>query len=716
MSSPSFRVWPGKPYPLGATWDGMGVNFAIFSENATRVELCLFDSPKAKAESHQIPMSEYTDSVWHAYLPDVRPGQLYGYRVHGPWDPVNGKRFNANKLLLDPYAKAIARGVTWHDSMFSYRISKGDDNQKMDTRNNVQYAPLAAVVDSSFNWGDDRRPNTPWHKTIIYEAHVKGMTMLHPDVPPHLRGTYWGFTCEPVIDHLKRLGVTSVELMPVHAKLHDRHLLKRGLSNFWGYNTLGYFAPEPEYSKHPDPLQKINEFKTLVRTLHANNMEVILDVVYNHTAEGDHLGPHLSFRGIDNQVYYRLVDKQKCYYQDFTGCGNTLNMRHPRVLQLIMDSLRYWILEMHVDGFRFDLASALARELYEVDQLAAFFEVIHQDPVISQVKLIAEPWDLGEGGYQVGNFPVLWTEWNGKYRDVMRSFWKGDHGVLGEFATRLVGSSDLYGGARRPYASINFVTCHDGFTLRDLVSYSQKHNEANKDNNRDGDNDNRSWNCGVEGETKDVSIKALRNRQMRNFLATLFFSSGVPMINSGDEYGRTQYGNNNTYCHDNERTWLSWEWNVEQQNLLNFVSRLAKLRKGNPVFERRKFFKGKLDPISGKKDITWYAPSGLEMQEKDWQDHFARSLAVCLSGALIEELDEKGHAVIGDTLLLVFNAHSEIVEFRLPIFDSSTYWLLELSTVEDGNGEPISCFSGNDTYPASPRSLSVFLLQFKKIE
>ncbi|UCF69013.1 MAG: glycogen debranching protein GlgX, partial [Acidobacteriota bacterium] len=542
------RVWPGKPHPLGATWDGLGVNFALFSERAERVELCLFDSVAATRESLRIDMRETTYHVWHAYLPDVRPGQLYGFRVYGPYDPRAGLRFNPNKVLVDPYAKAVLRPTRWHDAMFGYRLGHADADLSFDERDNAEFAPLSAVVEQAYDWGDDRAPATPWHRTVIYETHVKGLTWQHPDVPPELRGTYAGVASEPIIRHLTELGITAVELMPVHHHVDDHHLVSRELTNYWGYNTLSYFSPDSRYVSPANRGNLPREFKMMVRALHAAGIEVILDVVYNHTAEGSHLGPTLSLRGIDNLAYYRTLADKPRYYMDFTGTGNTLNMQHPQVLRLIMDSLRYWILEMHVDGFRFDLASALARELYEVDKLGSFFDIIHQDPVISKVKLIAEPWDLGEGGYQVGQFPVLWTEWNGKYRDAMRRFWRDADCPPSEFATRLAGSSDLYEhSGRHPSASINFITCHDGFTLRDLVSYNHKHNAANGEDNRDGESHNLSWNCGVEGPSSDPTINALRRRQMRNFIATLMFSLGVPMLSGGDELSRTQRGNNNAY-------------------------------------------------------------------------------------------------------------------------------------------------------------------------
>ncbi|HHN72800.1 MAG TPA: glycogen debranching enzyme GlgX, partial [Thermopetrobacter sp.] len=578
------KIRPGSPYPLGATWDGVGVNFAIFSEHATRVELCLFDSVDAERESVRIPLPERTDMVWHGYVPDLIPGQLYGYRVYGPWDPEQGHRFNPNKVVFDPYAKAVGRPLRWADELYGYTYGHPSADLKMDERDNAAWAPLAAVIDPAFTWGDDRRPNTPWHNTVIYEVHVKGFTKLHPEVPELLRGTYSGLASEPAIRHLKELGVTAVELMPVHHHAYERHLVEHNLSNYWGYNTLAFFAPDTRYAAATQPAEAVREFKRMVRVLHAAGLEVILDVVYNHTAEGNHLGPTLSLRGIDNAAYYRLSPENRRYYVDFTGCGNTLNMVHPRVLQLIMDSLRYWVLDMHVDGFRFDLASTLARELHEVDKLGAFFDIIHQDPVLSQVKLIAEPWDLGEGGYQVGNFPVGWTEWNGRYRDTVRAFWKGDGGMMSEMATRLAGSSDLYEhSGRRPYASINFVTCHDGFTLQDLVSYNEKHNEANLEGNRDGENNNLSWNCGVEGPTDDPAIVALRERQKRNFIATLMLSQGVPMISGGDELSRTQRGNNNAYCQDNEISWYDWQLDERRRDFLEFVRYVVKLRREHPV-------------------------------------------------------------------------------------------------------------------------------------
>jgi glycogen operon protein len=687
----------------------MGVNFSLYAEHATRVELCLFDAADAPAPSHCLDVPEQTDMAWHVYLPDVRPGQVYGYRVHGPYEPRAGHRFNPNKVVLDPYAKAIARGVRWADEMFAYPIGHPDADLAFDPRDNAHVAPLAAVADPAFNWGSDRPPATPWHETVIYELHVKGFTALHPDVPAPLRGTYAALTLDPVIDHLKRVGVTAVELLPVHHHCDDRHLQDRGLSNYWGYNTLAYLAPESSYASARAPLDAVREFKTMVRALHAAGIEVILDVVYNHTAEGNHLGPTLSLRGIDNAAYYRLVPEDPRYYLDFTGTGNTLNMRHPRVLQLIMDSLRYWITEMHVDGFRFDLASALARELYEVDKLGAFFDIIHQDPIISQAKLIAEPWDLGSGGYQVGNFPVLWTEWNGKYRDSVRRFWRGDGGVVSELATRLAGSSDLYGhSGRRPYSSINFVTAHDGFTLHDLVSYNEKHNEENGDDNRDGEHHNLSWNCGAEGPTDDPAIRALREQQKRNFMATLLLSQGVPMICGGDEVGRTQRGNNNAYCQDNPTSWTHWDLTEEQAAFLQFVSRLVAYRRTNPVLRRRRFFSGRAFRGAGVKDVAWMEPSGQEMSDALWHQSHVRAIGVRLDGASLDEVDSRGRPLSGDTVLILFNAHHEPIRFRLSAFVQRPVWECLLDTaLAEREGRR---FRGGLRYPLQGRSLALFRL------
>ena len=677
------RIWPGHSYPLGTTWDGAGVNVALFSEHATKVELCLFDSPAAAAEAQRIVLPEHTDMVWHGYLPDLRPGQVYGFRVHGPNEPQHGHRFNPHKVVLDPYAKAIARPVRWDDALFGYTIGHAGADLSFDQRDSAAFAPLASVIDPAFTWGDDRPPLIPWHKTLIYEVHVKGFTKRHPDVPEELRGTYAGLASEAAIKHLLDLGVTTVELMPVHHHVEDRHLLEKGLANYWGYNTLAFLAPEPDYVPAHSSADSVREFKMMVRALHAAGLEIILDVVYNHTAEGSQLGPTLSMRGIDNQCYYRTVHDNERYYMDYTGCGNTLNMQHPRVLQLIMDSLRYWVLEMHVDGFRFDLASTLARELHEVDKLGAFFDIVHQDPVLSQVKLIAEPWDLGEGGYQVGNFPVLWTEWNGKYRDTVRRFWKGDGGMASEFSTRLAGSSDLYEtSGRKPYASINFITCHDGFNLQDLVSYNSKHNEANGEGNKDGADNNESWNGGVEGPTADPALKALRQRQKRNLMATLLLSQGVPMILGGDELGHTQKGNNNTYCQDNELTWLDWDLDAGQKQFLAFVRQLIELRRAQPVLRRRSFFRGRSLRGSEVKDISFFDPSGQEMTDESWSAGFVKCLGVRWAGDLIDELDEKGEPVIGDTLLILLNAHHETITFTLPPHGAAACWELLFQTAD----------------------------------
>src|SRR5687767_232510 len=709
------RVWPGQPYPLGATWTGIGVNFAIYSNHATKVELCLFDSPQAAKESTRIALPEHTDMVWHGYLPDIRPGQLYGYRLHGPYDPAAGHRYNPNKIVLDPYAKSLGRAVRWDDSMFGYTVNSPGADLTFDPRNNASFAPLGAVIDPAFTWGDDRPPRTPWHRTVIYEMHVKGFSKLHSHVPQRLRGTYEALTTEPALEHLTRLGITAVELMPVHHHAYERHLVERGLANYWGYSTLSFFAPDLRFSASGAPAEAVHEFKRMVKALHSAGLEVILDVVYNHTAEGNHLGPTLSLRGVDNATYYRLVPDDRRYYLDFTGCGNTLNMQSPQVLQLIMDSLRYWVQEMHVDGFRFDLASALARELYEVDRLGAFFDIIHQDPVISQVKLIAEPWDLGAGGYQVGNFPVHWTEWNGKYRDAMRAFWKGDDRGVAEVATRMAGSNDLYAhNGRRPYASINFITAHDGFTLHDLVSYDRKHNEANGDDNRDGENNNLSWNCGVEGPTDDPAIVELRERQKRNLMASLMLSVGVPMISGGDEVGRTQLGNNNAYCQDNELSWTPWNLSLAEQQFLAFTRRLGRFRRSQPVLMRRKYFQGR--PIRGVdvKDIYWLDASGREMTDDAWNAPSIRSLGVLMVGDALDEIDELGRPVRGDTVLILLNAHREEEPFTLPSIAAQAVWLRVLDTVAPH--VPERRYHSDCTYPLQGRTLAVFVLKVERRE
>jgi isoamylase len=684
MGMPAMRIWPGQSYPLGATWDGRGTNFSLYTENATKVELCLFDTPEATKESSRIVLPENTDLVWHGYLPDVLPGQIYGYRVTGPYEPEKGHRFNPNKILLDPYAKAIARETKWGDEMFGYCVGDPKQDLSFDPRDNAHLAPLSAVVDNAFTWGNDQAPRTEWTDTIIYELHVKGFTMRHPGVPEPLRGTYAGLGSEASVTYLKSLGVTAVELLPFHEFIHDRHLVDRGLKNYWGYNTLGFFAPEHQYSSAPAALDTVREFKTMVRNLHAAGIEVILDVVYNHTAEGSQMGPSLSFRGIDNAAYYRLSPEAPRYYMDFTGCGNTFNMQNPRVLQLIMDSLRYWVLEMHVDGFRFDLASTLARELHDVNRLGAFFDVIHQDPVISQVKLIAEPWDLGDGGYQVGNFPLLWSEWNGRYRDSIRRFWKGDGGAVSEFATRFCGSSDLYEWSnRRPHASVNFVTAHDGFTLNDLVSYDEKHNEANGEENRDGESNNINWNCGAEGPTNDAAIQSLREKKKRSFLMTLLLSQGVPMLRGGDEIGHTQQGNNNAYCQDNELSWLDWNLDPQRLSLLEFVRGVTAIFHEQPVFHRRRFFHGKAIQGAAAPDIAWLDPSGKEMSDQAWKESFLRCLGVLLYGKNID-IDQHGDQIDGDTMLLMFNAdHASAVTFTLPPHENAQSWELLVDTGRD---------------------------------
>jgi glycogen operon protein len=699
------RVWPGRPYPLGATWDGAGVNFALFSEHATKVELCLFASREDTQEKDRITLPERTHHVWHGYLPDVHAAQLYSYRVHGPYEPAKGHRFNPKKLVFDPYAKAIGRDLTWDDSLFGYKIGDPTADLSCDDRDNAAFAPLAAVVDTAFTWGDDRPPRIPWHKTVIYELHPRGFTKKMPSVPEELRGTYAGLSSEAAIEHLLSLNITAVELLPVHHHADERHLVEKGLTNYWGYNTLAFFAPELRYATTPSPRKSVQEFKMMVRSLHTAGIEVILDVVYNHTAEGNQLGPTLSMRGIDNASYYHLA-KDPRYYMDFTGCGNSLNMNHPRVLQLVMDSLRYWVLEMHVDGFRFDLASTLARELFEVNKLGAFFDIIQQDPVLSQVKLIAEPWDVGPGGYQVGNFPVLWTEWNGKYRDCVRRFWKGDGGLASELATRLAGSSDLYeSDGRLPYASINFVTCHDGFTLQDLVSYNEKHNEANGEGNRDGSNDNHSWNCGVEGPTDDPAIRALRQRQKRNLMATLLLSEGVPMICGGDEVSHTQRGNNNAYCQDNDITWIDWDLDDEKKDFLEFVRLTTRIRRDQPVFRRRKFFLGRKIRGTDMADIAWFGPDGKEMSDEAWNAGFVKCLGMRLAGDLINDVDERGERLVGETLLMLLNAHHEPIAFVLPATRPEHHWETVLDT-GTGATEPVVC-QGGQPYQLHGRSLAL---------
>ena len=705
------KLWPGKPYPLGATWDGAGVNFSLFSENASKVELCLFDRADHRREA-RIAMTEQTHQVWHVYLPEVRAGQLYGYRVHGPYEPQEGHRFNPAKLVLDPYAKTITQTVRWSDALFGYRIGDAEADLSRDDRDSAANMPKCVVIDPAFSWGNDVPPAIPWHKTIIYELHVKGFTMRHSAVPPELRGTYAALTCPEVIDYLKALGVTAVELMPVHQFVADKHLEDRGLTNYWGYNSIGFFAPEARYASSGMTGGQLVEFKSMVRALHREGIEVILDVVYNHTGEGNHLGPTLCFRGIDNASYYRLVADDRRYYMDYTGCGNTLDMTHPRVLQLITDSLRYWVSEMHVDGFRFDLASTLARELHDVDRLGAFFDIIQQDPVISQVKLIAEPWDLGPGGYQVGNFPVLWAEWNAAYRDTVRRFWKGDSGQVGGLGFRLTGSSDLYGhNGRLPYASINFITAHDGFTLHDLVSYNEKHNEANGEENRDGHNENLSWNCGAEGDTDNPEVLALRERQKRNFLATLFLSQGVPMLLSGDEIGRTQKGNNNAYCQDNEISWVDWKLDRPRRELLEFTRSVIRLFNEHPVLRRRHFFQGRRIRGSEVKDLAWFRPDGKEMNDEDWNNPETRCFGLRLAGDAIEELDSRGNRIVDDTLLILLNAYHEAIPFTLPAHRRKVRWEVIMDTNEARFGTAAHrAMRGGDAYDLKARSLALLRL------
>jgi isoamylase len=706
----AMKIWPGRPYPLGANWDGAGVNFALFSENATKVELSLFDGADAQRET-RIPLREQTHQIWHVYLPEARPGQFYGYRVHGPYDPQQGQRFNPAKLLLDPYAKAIHGTVQWSDALFGYAIGDPEEDFSRSDEDSASGLPKCVVVDPAFSWGNDAPPATPWHETIIYELHVRGFTKRHPGVPPELRGTYTALTLPPVIDYLKGLGITAVELLPVHQYIADKHLRERGLTNYWGYNSIGYFAPEASYARRAAVGQQVAEFKSMVRALHREGIEVILDVVYNHTGEGNHMGPTLCFRGLDNASYYRLVEGDRRYYMDYTGCGNTLDMTHPRVLQMIMDSLRYWVEEMHVDGFRFDLASTLARELHDVDRLGAFFDIIQQDPVISQVKLIAEPWDLGPGGYQVGNFPVLWAEWNAAYRDTVRRFWKGDAGQVGGLGFRLTGSSDLYGhNGRQPYASINFITAHDGFTLHDLVSYNEKHNQANGEDNRDGHNENLSWNCGAEGDTDRPEILALRERQKRNFLATLFLSQGVPMLLAGDEFGRSQLGNNNAYCQDNEISWLDWKLDRPRRALLEFARFLIRFRDQHPVLRRRHFFQGRRIRGSEVKDLAWFRPDGKEMSDEDWNNSEARCFGLRLAGDAIEELDDRGNRFVDDTLLILLNAHHEAVVFTLPAHRRKVRWEVVFNTYEPGVQRRKRLMRGGEVYELKDRSLAVLRL------
>jgi isoamylase len=697
-------LWPGRAYPLGATWDGEGTNFALFSENAEQVELCLFDEGGAET---RLDLHEVTAFVWHGYVPGVFPGQRYGYRVHGPFDPSSGKRFNPSKLLIDPYARAIEGDVDWGEEVFSYPFLEANEDLAFSDSDDAARIPKSIVVDDSFYWGEDKRPSTPWHETVIYETHVKGFSVTNPGVPEEIRGTYAGLAHPASIEHLQLLGVTAVELLPIHHFIHPQHLLEKGLRNYWGYDSIGYFAPYAGYSASGHRGEQVAEFKSMVKAFHEVGIEVIIDVVYNHTAEGNHMGPTLSYRGIDNEAYYRLVPDNERYYMDFTGTGNTLNVRHPQTLKLIMDSLRYWAGEMHVDGFRFDLASALARGLFDVDRLSSFFDIIHQDPVLSNMKLIAEPWDVGEGGYQVGNFPWLWSEWNGKYRDTMRDYWRGEDETLSEFAARFTGSSDLYQwDGRRPLASVNFITAHDGFTLHDLVSYNDKHNEANGEGNADGESHNRSWNCGEEGDTDDAEVHALRERQKRNFLTTLALSQGVPMFLGGDEIGRTQEGNNNAYCQDNEISWFDWGLRDENLALLGFTRRLMEFRRRHPVFRRRNWFQGREIFGSGVTDIGWFNPDGGEMTEEQWNTGFAKSIGVFLNGEEIPSPDERGERVLDDSFLLLFNAHHDMMPFTLPADRWGEEWTVDLDTYEPFSDGVRTYKSGQDV-PVEARSIIV---------
>jgi isoamylase len=695
------EIWPGNAYPLGATYDGSGTNFALFSEVAEVVELCLFDPAGVET---RVKLPEVDGFVWHAFLPGVEPGQRYGYRVHAPYDPKNGLRSNPNKLLIDPYAKAIDGIIEWDESLFGYHF---DDPDSRNDDDSAAHMPKCVVISPYFDWGVDRPPRRPYADTVVYEAHVKGLTKLHPELPEQLRGTYAGIAHPVIIEHLQQLGVTAIELMPVHHYVNDSFLVDKGLSNYWGYNTLAFLAPDFKYSSSNSPGSQVTEFKSMVRALHEADIEVILDVVYNHTGEGNHLGPTLSFRGIDNAAYYRLEEDSPQHYTDYTGTGNTLNVRQPHTLQLIMDSLRYWVTEMHVDGFRFDLAATLAREFYDVDRLSSFFDLVQQDPVVSQVKLIAEPWDIGPGGYQVGNFPPQWTEWNGQYRDTVRDFWRGEPATIGEFAARLTGSADLYeSSGRRPVASINFVTAHDGFTLLDLVSYNEKHNEANQDDNTDGESHNRSWNCGVEGRSADPAVVELRAQQRRNFLATLFLSQGVPMLCHGDELGRTQQGNNNGYCQDNELTWV--DWSKVDVDLLAFTRRLSELRREHPAFRRRRFFDGRPVRRRGQDtlpDIEWFTPDGSEMTEEDWDSGFGRSIAVYLNGNGIPGTDTRGQRIVDESFVLCFSAHDAPIEFTVPPAEYGAAWEVVVDTLRpDESGLVIEAGS---TVTVGPRALVV---------
>jgi glycogen operon protein len=701
-------IWPGKPYPLGATWDGQGVNFALFSAHAARVELCLFDSPDAPRESARLTLPERTEDIWHGYIPAIGPGQLYGYRVYGPYAPAQGHRFNPHKLLVDPYARALFGPLAWDNALYGYRVGSPYTDLTIGKRDSAPYTPRSVVIDPAFDWGDDRRPNTPLHDSIIYEAHVKGLTMCHPEIPEALRGTYAGLASPPATAYLRELGVTAVELLPIHQFVDDQYLVDKGLTNYWGYQSLSFFAPEPRYASRVGPGEQVAEFKAMVRALHAAGIEVILDVVYNHTGEGNQLGPTLSFRGIDNAAYYRLVPDNPRYYMDYTGTGNSLNTVHPRVLQLVVDSLRYWVTEMRVDGFRFDLARTLPRGLNDADRLNPFFDIIKQDPVLAQVKLIAEPWDVGPDGYWVGRFPAPWAEWNGKYRDNVRKFWKGDAGQAAEFASRIMGSMDLYRhNGRRPYHSVNFITAHDGFTLRDLVSYNGKHNEANGEGNRDGDDHNNSWNMGVEGPTDDPAVREARLRQIRNFLATLLLSQGTPMLVAGDERGRTQGGNNNAYAQDNEVSWLDWDaaTDPEAAELLAFTRELIALRRRHPVLHRRSFFQGAVTPGGAEYDVEWLSPDGQEVGPGLWNNPELRCFGLLLNGREMLEHDERGQPTHDDVLLILFNAGHDPVPFILPDWPDDPVWEVLVDTAEPVSN--VGRAPTSEVFQLQPRALVV---------
>lgn len=697
-------IYPGKPFPLGSTWDGEGVNFAIFSENATKIELCLFDSDDAGKETGRIELQESTNQIWHCYLPEIKPGQLYGYRVSGPYEPENGHRFNPNKLLIDPYAKAISGTIDWNDALFGYEVGHPDQDLSFSETDSAPYIPKSVVVDPNFEWDGDTPPTLQYYNTVIYETHVKGFTKLHPGIPEEIRGTYAGLAHPVTIAYLKELGITAIELMPVHHFVSDRSLKEKGLSNYWGYNTIGFFAPDARFSSGGVKGEQVTEFKNMIKELHKAGIQVILDVVYNHTAEGNQMGPTLSFKGVDNASYYRLMEDKR-YYNDYTGTGNTLNANLPSVLRMMMDSLRYWITEMHVDGFRFDLAATLARELHEVNRLSAFFDIIHQDPIISQVKLIAEPWDIGDGGYQVGKFPPGWAEWNGKYRDCIRDYWSGSENTLAEFADRITGSADLYQDYRRPTASINFITAHDGFTLNDLVSYNEKHNDANGEDNNDGESNNRSWNCGAEGPTDDQEINDLRERQKKNFMATLFLSQGVPMLVAGDELSRTQQGNNNAYCQDNEISWLNWK--DADQDLLKFTQKLIKLRNEHSVFSRKNWFKGTPVKDNGIEDIAWFLPDGTPMSDEHWIQNYAKSVAIFLNGKGLHAVDSKGKPVVDDSFYVIFNAHYEGVAYQVPAENYANNWELVIDTDKPSGEDLGQHFKAGESVQVEGRSVVV---------